>query len=454
MNNAAVSNSGLSTLDKVTESLVMRRLMPLLVIAYVISFLDRTNIALAKTHLEVNLGISAAAYGLGAGLFFLTYALAEIPSNLIMHRLGARFWITRIMATWGIVSACMSLVQGPTSFYLMRMLLGVTEAGLFPGVMLYITYWFGRETRAKATGYFLLGVSLASIIGGPLGGLLLGLEGVLSLHGWQWMFAIEGLLAVAFSVVTWRLLPDRPATARWLSPAQSERLEQRLADEASEVMASTGARGGSLRRSFTDPQILLTIFVYFCHQITIYTVIFYLPGIIAGYGKLSDLLVGSLSTLPWLASAIGTVWLPRLAHTPTRSSRLLGGGLLVMALGLLIAAWANPVVAMLGFCLSGLFFFAVQSVIFTFPASRLTGKGLAAGLAFVNTCGLLGGFLGPSVMGTIESHTGSTHNGLIVIAALLLVAAIASRQLHLGRHKTPGAAAGLFPPASVFETKS
>lgn len=451
MNNSAASTGNLSMLDKVTESLVMRRLMPLLVIAYIISFLDRTNIALAKTHLEVNLGISAAAYGLGAGLFFLTYALAEIPSNLIMHRLGARFWITRIMATWGLISAGMSLVQGPTSFYLMRMLLGVTEAGLFPGVMLYITYWFGRETRAKATGYFLLGVSLASIIGGPLGGALLEMEGVFGLHGWQWMFGLEGLLAVSFAVVIWRKLPDRPATAKWLDSLQRSRLEQRLEAEASEVIAATGKRGASVLGAFTDPQILLAIFVYFCHQITIYTVIFYLPGIIAGYGKLSDLTIGCLSTLPWIASAIGTVVLPRMAYTPKRSSRLLGGGLTAMAAGLLIAAWATPVVAMFGFCLAGVFFFAVQSVIFTFPASRLTGKGLATGMAFVNTCGLLGGFLGPSVMGAIESHTGSTHDGLIAIAVLLLVAMIASRKLRHGHSGTPGNKPVSLSPSSAFE---
>lgn len=177
--------------------LLFVKLMPLLIAAYVLSFLDRTNIALAKHQLDVDLGISAAAYGLGAGLFFLTYALSEVPSNLIMHRVGARFWIARIMVTWGLISAAMAFVQGETSFYVLRLLLGIAEAGLFPGVMLYLTYWFDREQRARATGYFLLGVCLANILSGPLGGALLELDGLLGWHGWQWLFVIEGLPAVA-----------------------------------------------------------------------------------------------------------------------------------------------------------------------------------------------------------------------------------------------------------------
>jgi len=195
---------------QVLNKLMFAKLMPLLIIAYILSFLDRTNIALAKHHLDVDLGISAAAYGLGAGLFFLTYALSEIPSNLIMHKVGARFWIARIMVTWGLISAAMAFVQGETSFYVLRLLLGIAEAGLFPGVMLYLTYWFNREQRARATGYFLLGVCFANIIGGPVGAALMRLDGLLGWHGWQWMFLLEGLPAVAFAWVVWRKLPDRP----------------------------------------------------------------------------------------------------------------------------------------------------------------------------------------------------------------------------------------------------
>ncbi|NBF10781.1 MFS transporter [Pseudomonas sp. Fl4BN1] len=414
--------------------LMFLKLMPLLIAAYVLSFLDRTNIALAKHQLDVDLGISAAAYGLGAGLFFLTYALSEVPSNLIMHKVGARFWIARIMVTWGLISAAMAFVQGETSFYVLRLLLGVAEAGLFPGVMLYLTYWFDRQQRARATAYFLLGVCLANIIGGPLGATLMKLDGVLGWHGWQWMFMLEGLPAVFFAWVVWRRLPDRPSQAPWLSAEEAQAIEQRLAHEADE---GAGQGGHSFKQCFT-PQILLAIFVYFCHQITVYTVIFFLPSIISKYGNLSLMSVGLLTSLPWIAAALGAITLPRLASDPQRARRLLVCGLLVMSLGLLIAAFSEPLFSLLGFCVAALMFFVVQSIIFLYPASRLKGAALAGGLGFVNSCGLLGGFVGPSVMGAIELSTGDAMSGLKVIALVLLVAALAAWRLRQGHEDQRG----------------
>ena len=414
--------------------LLFKRLLPLLVLAYVISFIDRTNIALAKQHMALDLGISAAAYGLGAGLFFLSYALLEVPSNLIMHRVGARFWITRIMITWGLLSAGMAFVQGEASFYVMRLLLGAAEAGLFPGVMLYLTYWFGRQERARATGYFLLGVCIANIVSGPLAGALLELDGLGGWHGWQWMFVIEGLPAVALAWVVWRHLPDGPDTAPWLSPAQRSLLRRHLQAEAAESNAGAGpGHGHALLQAVRDPQIWLAIAVYFAHQISIYTVIFFLPGIIATYGQLSPLQVGLLNAIPWVAAAVGAFCLPGLATTPGRCRALLLLGLLVMAAGLLVAAWAGPVGALLGFSLTALMFFVVQSVVFLVPSGRLSGAALAGGIALVNTCGLLGGFLGPSVMGLIEQATGSTRNGLLLMAGLLVLAAGISLCLRWGR---------------------
>jgi MFS family permease len=418
-----------ATLNK----LMFVKLMPLLIAAYVLSFLDRTNIALAKHQLDIDLGISAAAYGLGAGLFFLTYALSEVPSNLIMHKVGARFWIARIMVTWGLISAAMAFVQGETSFYVLRLLLGIAEAGLFPGVMLYLTYWFGREQRARATGYFLLGVCFANIIGGPLGALLMQLDGVWGWKGWQWMFMLEGLPAVFFAMVVWKKLPDRPSKAPWLSKAEAQQIEQQLAAEAEE---GAGAGGHALKQCLT-PQILLAIFVYFCHQITIYTVIFFLPGIIGKYGTLSTLQIGLLTSLPWLAAATGAILLPRFANSAQRSRRILVTGLLTMAAGLGIASLAGPVISLLGFCISAVMFFVVQSIIFLYPASRLKGAALAGGLGFVNSCGLLGGFVGPSVMGLIEQSTGNPMNGMKVIAAVLVIAAIAATRLRQGQEQRP-----------------
>ncbi|KWF93277.1 hypothetical protein WL94_11745 [Burkholderia cepacia] len=413
--------------------LLFRKLMPLLIAAYVISFLDRTNIAFAKHSMGVDLGISSAAYGLGAGLFFLTYALFEIPSNLIMHRVGARFWITRIMITWGALSVAMAFVRGETSFYVMRLLLGVAEAGLFPGVMLYLTYWFGREERARATGYFLLGVCIANIVGGPLAGALIELDGTLGFHGWQWLFVVEGIPAILVAFVVWTRLPDRPSAAPWLAPETGRALERKLAAEQDAGVAAHGghAFGAALR----DPQIWLAIFVYFCHQLTIYTVIFFLPGIIGASGRLSPVAVGLLTSLPWLAAALGAGTLPRFARESRHSRRMLCAGLAIMAAGMVGAAHASPLAGLLCVCVAASMFFVVQSIVFTFPASRLAGSALAGGLGLVNTCGLLGGFVGPTVVGAIEQATGNAKNGLTLLAAALVVAAFASLALRHGHER-------------------
>jgi MFS family permease len=419
--------------QKALTALLFRKLMPLLVLAYIISFLDRTNIALAKSHMVVDIGISAAAYGLGAGLFFLSYAALEIPSNLIMHRVGARLWITRIMVTWGLLSAGMAFVTGETSFYVMRLLLGAAEAGLFPGVMLYLTYWFGRKERARAIGLFLLGVCVANIVSGPLAGALLEMDGVLGWRGWQWMFVLEGLPATFFALVVWKKLPDGPASAPWLTKAQAQQIQRQLDAEQAE---QSGHVGHSFKAALVDRQIWLAIFVYFCHQISIYTVIFFLPGIIGTYGKLTPLQIGLLNSVPWIAASIGAATLPKLAVTPQSCRKMLLGGLLLMAAGLVTAAVAGPVVALVGFSMTAFMFFVVQSVVFLFPASRLSGAALAGGLALVNTCGLIGGFIGPSVMGLIEQSTGRTTNGLLIIAVLLVVAALASTRLRQGQEKS------------------
>ncbi|MCM2578187.1 MFS transporter [Streptomyces meridianus] len=407
--------------------LIFRKLMPLLIASYIIAFIDRTNIGLAKEHLEADLGISAAAFGLGAGLFFVAYASFEVPSNLIMHRVGARLWITRIMITWGLLSAAMAVVQGPASFYVLRVLLGFAEAGLFPGVMLYLTYWVGREQRARANGYFLIAVCIANIVGAPLSGALLGLDGVLGWHGWQWMFAIEGIPALLLAFVIFKFLPDRPADATWLTAEQAAELTRRLEAEQQDGAAASGTH--SLAGVFKDKKILLVILVYFTHQIAVYSLTYFLPSIIGTWGEMSDFTIGLLTALPWVAAALGTTFLPRFADSPARSSRLLVGGMAAMAVGLVIAAVSSAAVALLGFCLAASCFFVVQSILFAVPASRLAGVALAGGLALVNTLGILGGFLGPFVMGLIEDSTGSPLSGLWFVIALVAVGALVSLTL-------------------------
>ena len=414
-------------------SVIIRRLMPILVIAYVIAFVDRTNVALAKTHLQADIGLSAAAYGFGAGLFFLTYALFEVPSNLIMHRVGARFWITRIMVSWGVVSAAMALVQGPTSFYVMRVLLGITEAGFFPGVMLYLTYWFGAEDRARATGLFLLGVCFANVIGGPVGGALLALDGVWGFRGWQWLFVVEAIPAVILAVVIWKKLPDRPSDAKWLTAEEARPVEARAAQ------ASAPETGQSIWKALLGLQSLLAIAVYFCHQIAVYTMTFFLPGIIGRWGAMGPITIGFLNSLPWIAATLGAIFVLKTSLDARRSKLLLIAGVLIMAVGMAIASTGGPVFSLVGFSISASMFFVVQALIFTYPASRLSGARLAAGIAFTNTCGLLGGFLGPTVMGLIEQSTGAATWGIVAMSGLLFIAALVATGLRQGSESNSAA---------------
>lgn len=415
---------------EVVNKIIFRRIMPLLIAAYVMAFIDRTNIGMAKDRMEIDLGISATAYGIGAGLFFLTYALSEIPSNLIMHKVGARFWIMRIMITWGILSACMALVQGEWSFYILRMLLGIAEAGLFPGVIYFITQWFVVKDRAKANGMFLLGVSIANIVGAPLGGVLLTLDGFGGLHGWQWMFIIEGIPACILAFVVWKCLPNKPTESRFLTREEAEDLEARiLAEETAGAKASGNSK---LRHVLRDKQILLVVAIYFTHQIAVYALSFFLPSIIGTYGILNTIQIGLLTSIPWIFSAAGALLLPRLATNSSRSRLIATSTMVGIVAGFTLGAVGGPVLGMLGFCLAAFNFFALQPILFTYPATRLSGAALAGGIAFVNTVGLFGGFLGPYVMGFMEETTGSKLSGLWFIVAMCTIGALLTRKLKRG----------------------
>ena len=422
------------------------RLMPLLVAGYILNFLDRTNIALASTALQKDVGISPDIYGFGAGLFFLAYAACEVPSNLILRRVGARPWIARIMATWGLVSMAMCLVKGPASFYALRVMLGVAEAGLFPGVLYYLTTWFGPREQARATGYFLIGVQLANVIGGPLGGALLSLNGFHGLKGWQWLFLAEGAPAVLFSLVIWFRLPDGPASARWLSPEERARLAQHLEDERHAFGVVGDKR---IWRAFLHPQVLLAIFVYFLHQIAFYGVTFFLPRIIRSWGGLSEFEIGAMTALPWLCAFIGCATLPWLAGRFGRTRLLMTGGLFLLAACLLAPLALPPAAALAVFCLGMVVFSPIQAVLFTYPPARFQGMALAAGLAWLNALGVTGGFVGPSVMGAIEKATGKASAGLWVMSAALAVAAVGSLFLRYpNQDRTPPAPTSPATPAA------
>ena len=281
---------------------VKQHVLPLFVIMFIVNYIDRVNIGFVRTHMEHDLGIGAAAYGFGAGLFFIGYALFEVPSNLLLQKVGARIWLTRIMFTWGITATLMAFIQNETHFYILRFLLGVAEAGFFPGVIYYFTRWLPGVERGKAIAIFLSGSALASLISGPLSGVLLQING-LGLHGWQWMYIIEGMASVLLCFFVWFWLDSKPHDAKWLSRAEQDALVGEIEREQRERDAATTVKP-SLGTLLKDRQIMLFCALYFCIQLTIYAATFWLPSIIKKMGDLSDIQVGFYNSIPWLISII------------------------------------------------------------------------------------------------------------------------------------------------------
>lgn len=274
------------------------RLLPFLLLMYIMAFLDRANVGFAKIAYQADTGISDAAFALGAGIFFLGYALLEVPSNLIMHKVGARIWMCSIMVSWGLISAAMMFAHNEMIFYVLRFALGVAEAGFFPGVILYLTYWFPAAHRAQATGFFYFGAPLAFILGSPVSGMLLELDGMGGLHGWQWMFMVEGLLAAAVGVWAYFYLTNHPKDAMWLTPQE----RALVADMIERGNQAKGEHGHNLLKALTQPRVLYLALIYLLIQASVYGVVFYLPTQVAGLlGTTVGLKVGLISAIPWLS---------------------------------------------------------------------------------------------------------------------------------------------------------
>jgi len=304
------------------------RLLPFLALAYMVNFLDRVNVGFAALHMNADLGLSPSVFGFGAGIFFVGYILCEIPSNLALQRFGARIWIARIMISWGVVACAMSLVSGATSFYVMRLLLGIAEAGFFPGIILYLTFWFPAAERARIIGMFMAAVPLATVIGGPVSGALLETHGFLGLAGWQWLFIVEGLPAILLGLAALKVLDDGPEHAGWLTPDERQALSATLAAEAE---TSRVAGYGDLRAAVTRPRVLALGLLYFLMVVGLYGIGFWMPQVIGSFG-LAPLQVGFLTAIPYLFAAIAMVWWGRrsdrtgrapLAH---RAATAHGGG--------------------------------------------------------------------------------------------------------------------------------
>lgn len=396
--------------------------MPFLLLMYVVAFLDRANIGFAKQALQRSTGLSEAAYALGAGLFFLTYALLEVPSNLIMYKVGAKIWMCRIMVTWGLASAATMFATGEKSFCVLRLLLGATEAGFFPGIILYLTYWFPNRTRGQMLGLFYIGAPLAFILGGPLSGLLLDVHGIGRLQGWQWMFLVEGLLAVAGGIWSYWYLDNKPAEARWLPALEKAALLSELSVEEDERRA----HGPSVfLAALGDRQVMQFALIYFLIQMSVYGVVFYLPTEIASVlGRSVGLEVGLVSAIPWICALVAVLWLPRMADR-YKCHRLLASLTLAVA-GLASTAFptGGSTIALLALCIAASGFIAVQPLFWIFPTGYLAGSAAAGGIAMINALGALGGFVAPNIKVWADVHFRSQRAGLYVLAGVTLVGAL------------------------------
>jgi len=420
----SVSPAKVEPLERETIHRVAWRLMPLLMLGYFCAYLDRSNVGMAGTTMISYLGFNNAVFGFGAGLFFLGYFLGEIPSNLILNKVGARRWIARILITWGIIAALTGFVWNETSFYANRVLLGLAEAGFYPGVLLYLTWWFPSYYRTRMMGIF-QSASVASLfIGPPIGGLLLRMHGFLGLQGWQWLYIIEGLPPIIMCFVIWQLLTDRPHNAAWLRPEQRTWLQNRLASEQSQ---RESVRHYSLGQVWINPKLWLLTLAYVGQNGSGYGLVFFLPLIVKGLGVSSDW-IGLVSALPYLCAFIAMIYWGY--HSDLHGERVwhVAGAALIASGGLAVCVLigtGHPVVTMIALCIAMM---GQQSLVPTFwslPSAMLTGVAAAGGLAMINAVGNLGGWLGPSVYGLVKDATGSADIGLLCLAVGPLVTAIA-----------------------------
>ena len=401
------------------------RIVPLLTLAYVVNYLDRTNIGFAALTMNKDLGFTATEFGIGAGVLFIGYTVFEVPSNLALYRFGARRWIARIMITWGIVSALTALVVGVKSYYLARFALGVAEAGFFPGVAYYFAAWFPTQYRTRMLAWFLVAIPLSSVVGGPISGLLLELDGMLGLKGWQWLFIIEGIPAVILGIVVLRVLADRPDDATWLTGKERDILKGMLDAERRERPKS------SVLTAVSDPRVVLLAVVQFGFTLGSYGVGIFLPQIIKT-SDLSNMVVSLLAAVPYVFASIGMIWW---AWRVDRTGKKIGNLTIacgVAALGLAASVLSGNLVVALGALTVALVgITSARAIFWPIPTRFLSGVGAAAGLAFINSIGTIGGFAGPYLMGVMRDFTGSFTAGLLAMAGILLLTTLLAACLKL-----------------------
>lgn len=427
-----------------TIAKVRRRLIPVICLLYFVAFLDRNNVGFAKLTMSQDIGLTASAYGLGAGIFFVGYALLEVPSNGGMYRFGARRWIARIMISWGVCAAAMALVTGENTFYIIRFLLGAAEAGFFPAIVFYLTLWFPAAQRVTVLGLFILAQPISNAIGAPVSGLLLNMDGVLGLHGWQWLYIVEGIPAIVLGILAPRLLTDRPEDAHWLKEDERRWLSTTMAKETADKQ-----RGGphSFLDGLKDRRALVYAFLNFGMVCGIYGFGLWLPTVVSGLGKLDPAQVGFIVVIPYAAAAFFVFYWSRRSDRTGKRAAHASISMVIAAAGLAGAAFllpVNAVAALVFLSIAAMGVFSATAPLLSMPSAAFGGAAAAAGLALVNAIGNVGGFVAPYAVGLLNDATHSNLAGLLFLAACLVITAAATFLYARNRPEgtaTPGAVA-------------
>jgi MFS transporter, ACS family, tartrate transporter len=410
-----------AAIERQTIAKLSWRLLPLVALGYCIAYIDRSNISVAALTMNKDLGFSAYLYGWGAGTFFFGYFLFEIPSNLILEKIGARIWIARIMITWGIISGLMAVVTGPTSFLVIRFLLGAAEAGFFPGMILYLTYWFPAQYRGRVISTLFIAQPVANAIASIASAEILKMDGLLGIKGWQWIFIIEAVPAVLLGLVVLRYMTDRPVRADWLLADERGWLQARLDSESRQIECAGHL---SWTKALADRRVVALSAIYFMSVTANYGIVFFMPQIIKGIG-LSNTMTGWVSAVPYIVGTIGLIaWGWSSDRNKERRWHLIVASTLG-AFGLAFAGWAGASYwAVLGMAAATVGIYGSRAAFWPMPSIFLTGTGAAAAIAMINAIGNLGGSVGPLVVGWIKDSTESFSAGLYFLAACSLMAAI------------------------------
>jgi ACS family tartrate transporter-like MFS transporter len=427
--------------EKAIINKVSWRLVPFLVLSYLLCYIDRVNLSFAALTMNQELGFTATMFGWGAGIMFIGYFIFEVPSNIALQKFGARVWIARIMITWGIISAAMAMVGGNVSFLVTRFLLGAAEAGFFPGVIFYMTFWFPAKYRGVIISRFMFSQPIALMIGSALSGWILGWDGMLGMAGWKWLFISEGIPSVLCGIFTFFYLTDTPAQATWLEPSERQWLQAEIAAEHAKVES---VRKYSLLESLCNVRVILLGIVYVCIVIGIYGVNMWLPQIVKGFGNLASGQIGLITAIPFVAAAIGMLWIGVSSDKHQERKWHMTISIVMAGVGLLASAFysGSPILTIVFLSISSIGLYGCMPIFWTIPSTFLTGTAAAAGIALINSIGNLGGFAGPFAVGWIKDYTGNFASGLVFLGVSVLIGAALGYVICVKAEKTVDLATG------------